>query len=184
MSAWFGRVGTKDALPDGKPCVWLITDPSWTEEDAKYVAAGCEEEGVPLAWDVRPGDAAELARKACLSSHLEVGIGLDAAKGAAIALVHVSDRPYVTGAAEDVEKLRWIGQAAARISKSQPVPEERNSRAKNEKTENKTARGSAITMTAQPPASPPHIDIAEIVRTVMNEMQNKQEGGVDGHESR
>jgi len=165
--------------------VWLITDSSWTEADAKRIAAGCEEEGVPLAWDVRQGEAADLARTACLSSHLEVGIGLDAVKSAAIALVNVSDRPYVTEVAEGAEKLRWIGQAAARISKSQPVPELREpSKEKNEKIENNSARGRAITKTAQPPASPPHIDIAEIIRTVMNELKNKQEGGAGGYEQR
>ena len=173
MSAWFGRVGTKDALPDGKPCVWLITDLSWTEDDAKCVAAGCEEEGVPLAWDVRSGSAAELARAACLNSHLEVGIGLDAGREAAIALVHVSEHPYVTQLAEGPEKLRWIGQAAARISKSQPVPEVRrpdNANTNEKKSEKNPARGAAITKTAQPPASAPNIDIAEIVRAVMAEL--------------
>lgn len=170
MSAWFGRVGAGDALPDDKPCVWLITDASWSEGDAKAVAAGCEEEGVPLAWDVRSGAAAELARAACLRSRLEVGIGLDAGGEAAIALVHVSGLPYITAAAE-LEKLRWIGQAAARMSKGQPLPDARRPNnphgANAGKDQKNPARGSAITKTAQPPASAPNIDIAEIVRAVM-----------------
>lgn len=174
MSAWFGRAGTKDALPDEKPCVWLITDPSWSESDARRVAAGCEEEGVPLAWDVRAGGAWELARSACLSSRLEVGIGIDAGKDAAISLVQVSGYPYVTRTADGPEELRWIGQAAARISKSQPVPGARGrgnkDHANEEKHERVPARGAAITKTAQPPASAPNIDIAEIVRAVMGEI--------------
>jgi len=123
MSAWFGRIGSDDELPEKMPAIWLVTDPSCPKSRARFVADGCEEEGIPLAWDVRQGSAQELAKFASLSSHLEVGIGLDA-KGGAIALVAVTDKPYIMRAAESGKHLRWLGQAAARMSKSQPVPEE------------------------------------------------------------
>jgi hypothetical protein len=123
MSAWFGRIGSDDELPEKMPAIWLVTDPSCPENRARFVADGCEEEGIPLAWDVRQGSAEDLAKFASLSSHLEVGVGLDA-KGGAIALVAVTDKPYITRAAESGKQLRWLGQAAARMSKSQPVPDE------------------------------------------------------------
>jgi hypothetical protein len=109
------------------PAIWLITDPSCPEDAARKVADGCEEEGTPLAWDVRPGDANSLARAACLSSHLETGIGIGPDGTAAIALVSVSEKPYIelrAADAMDTRQLRWLGQAAARISKSQPIPVE------------------------------------------------------------
>lgn len=186
MSAWFGRVGTPNALPDGKPSVWLITDSSWAEEDARRLAAGCEEEGVPLSWDVRPGKAADLARAACLSSHLEVGVGIDEKKEAAIAIVHVSDRPYVTGIAGGSEELRWFGQAAARISKSQPVPDKRESgnlhgKQREERGETNPARGAAGGQACPSSPASPDIDIAELVRAVMGALSAAgQNGGKEG----
>ncbi|MDR3255787.1 MAG: glycerol dehydratase reactivase beta/small subunit family protein [Synergistaceae bacterium] len=123
MGAWFGRIGSSDALPEKMPAVWLVTDPSFSESRARFVADGCEEEGIPLAWDVKQGNADELARFASLRSQLEVGIGLDA-NGGAIALVAVTDKPYITRGADSSKRLRWLGQAAARISKSQPIPDE------------------------------------------------------------
>jgi hypothetical protein len=125
FSAWFGQAGTQSALPEKMPAIWLITDPSCPEDAARKVADGCEEEGTPLAWDVRQGDAKDLARAACLSSHLETGIGIGPDGTAAIALVSVSEKPYMelaAGDAADAGQLRWLGQAAARISKSQPIP--------------------------------------------------------------
>ncbi|MDR1977483.1 MAG: glycerol dehydratase reactivase beta/small subunit family protein [Synergistaceae bacterium] len=121
MNAWFGRVGGRDALPDNKPSIWLVTDPSFEERDARLVASGCEEEGVPLAWDVKSGSSSELARMACLRSRLEVGIGIDSGHRGAIALVAVNDAPYIERDAGTPARLRWIGQAAARMSKGQPI---------------------------------------------------------------
>lgn len=188
MNAWLGRAGTSDALPSEKPSVWLLGDGSITEAAARGIGAGCEEEGVPLAWDVRPGDASDLARAACMSSRLEVGIGLDSSGEAAIALVSVTDRPYLRFPVRDAADLRWIGQAAARISKGQPVPEKHNNNpGPVPKKRDNTAHGGAIVRTAQPPKSAPEIDISKIVSAVMMEFykqQNKLEGGMDGHEAR
>jgi hypothetical protein len=123
MSAWFGRVGSPGALPEKMPSIWLIMDPSRPETEARRVADGCEEEGTPLAWDVRKGRAEDLARSACLSSQLEVGIGIGPDGNAAIALVSVTGKPYIELVGTETGQLRWLGQAAARISKSQPIPE-------------------------------------------------------------
>ncbi|MDR1651734.1 MAG: glycerol dehydratase reactivase beta/small subunit family protein [Synergistaceae bacterium] len=121
MSAWFGRVGSPDALPETKPSVWLVTDPSFDEASARHVAAGCEEEGVPLAWDVRSGNSPDLARIACLRSRLEVGVGIDSERRGAIALVSVANVPYLERSAATPGTLRWLGQTAARMSKGEPV---------------------------------------------------------------
>jgi hypothetical protein len=126
MSAWFGRVGGGEGLPESKPSVWLLTDASLGESEARAVAAGCEEEGVPLAWDVKSGSSSELARAACLRSRLETGIGIGTerkgaiAKGA-IALVSVADAPYLERDADTPSRLRWLGQTAARLSKGEPI---------------------------------------------------------------
>jgi hypothetical protein len=102
----------------------MITDQSFPSEDAKAVASGCEEEGVPLVWDMKPGASAELARMACMRSHLKVGIGIDASKNGSIALVSVTEAPYIERGADTPARLRWLGQTAARISKGEPVTKE------------------------------------------------------------
>jgi hypothetical protein len=124
MSAWFGRVGSQDALPDNKPSVWMVTDPSFKYEDALFVAIGCEEEGVPLAWDIKPGSSPELSRMACLRSRLEVGIGIDSFRKGAVSLVSVTDAPYIERDAGTPARLRWLGQTAAKISKGEPIAKE------------------------------------------------------------
>jgi hypothetical protein len=125
MNAWFGRVGTKDALPEKMPSIWLVIDPKYPQDRARSIADGCEEEGIPLAWDIKAGSAEELAHFASLRSQLEVGIGIGPDGESAIALVAVTDKPYIKRRAEDKSPLRWLGQAAARLSKSQPIPGER-----------------------------------------------------------
>jgi len=127
INAWFGRVGSKDALPENKPSLWLITDPSITNEEALFVAAGCEEEGVPLAWDIKSGvsgGSAELSRMACMRSRLEVGLGIDSHRKGTVSLIAVTDAPYIEGDADTPARLRWLGQAAARISKGEPIVKE------------------------------------------------------------
>ena len=124
MNAWFGRVGSKDALPDNKPSVWLVTDPSFGVEDAVIVAAGCEEEGVPLAWDIKSGTSADLSRMACLRSRLEVGIGIDSRRKGTISLVAVTGAPYIERDVDTPARLRWIGQTAAKVSKGEPIAKE------------------------------------------------------------
>jgi hypothetical protein len=124
MNSWFGRVGSAGALPENKPSVWMITDQSFPARDAAVVASGCEEEGVPLAWDIKSGTSSELARMACMRSHLKVGIGIDAYRRGSIALVSVTESPYIERGADSPTRLRWLGQTAARISKGEPVAQE------------------------------------------------------------
>jgi hypothetical protein len=119
VNAWFGRAD--DALPEGKPAVWLLTDASFEESEAGAVASGCEEEGVPLVWGAESGSSSELARAACLRSRLETGIGIGRDRGGAIALVSVPDAPYLERDADTPSRLRWLGQAAARLSKGEPM---------------------------------------------------------------
>lgn len=166
MNRWFGKVGTGDALPDDMPALYLMTDASCGEERAKFIAAGCEEEGIPLAWDVKTGSAAELARLACLRSQLEVGIGIDSAGNAAIAMVTVAEKPYVERPAETPEQLRWLGQAAARMSQSQPIVEE------NKYTAERKSGQTAAVPTYRPalPAERGESDIAFVVEAVIREL--------------
>jgi hypothetical protein len=121
MNAWFGRVGSRDALPDNKPSVWLVTDSSISYEEALFVAAGCEEEGVPMAWDIKSGSSAELSRMACLRSRLEVGVGVDSHRKGALSLVAVTGAPYMERKADTPARLRRLGQTAARIAKGEPI---------------------------------------------------------------
>ena len=102
----------------------MITNQSFSAENAEAVASGCEEEGVPLVWDIKSGTSAELARMACMRSHLKVGIGIDASKKGSIALVSVTEAPYIERGADSPAGLRWLGQTAARISKGEPVTKE------------------------------------------------------------
>jgi hypothetical protein len=124
MNAWFGRVGSVGALPENKPSVWMISDETLSLNDAAIVASGCEEEGVPLVWDIKSGTAPELARMACMRSHLKVGIGIDSAKKGSISLVAVTNAPYLERGADSPERLRWLGQTAARLSKGEPIARE------------------------------------------------------------
>jgi hypothetical protein len=170
MSAWFGRVGSPDALPEKMPAIWLVTDPSCPESRARFVADGCEEEGIPLAWDLKDGSAEELAHFASLRSQLEVGIGLGADGLGAIAVVAVADRPYISRAAVTERPLRWLGQAAARISKSQPIPSD-----------------ITVSVPSRAPVAEESVEVAgdveSLVRLIGEALMRLQEG-VDEHERR
>jgi hypothetical protein len=122
MNTWFGRVGTENALPEKMPSVWLVTDMSCPEEYARFVAAGCEEEGIPLSWHVQPGNSHELSYFASTRAQLQVGIGLDGNGIGAVSIVSLPGQPYVSEEARTEESLRWLGQVAAKLSKGQPLP--------------------------------------------------------------
>ena len=122
MSAWFARKGE---FPNEKPSILLLMSSRLDEASARYVGAGCEEEGVPLCWDYQDGKAEELSSLASVRSRLEVGVGLDA-EGGSISLLKIPGGSYLQSKGVSPAELRWIGQAAARLSKGEPLPVEDN----------------------------------------------------------
>ena len=84
---------------------------------AREVAAGCEEESVPLQLEVRQGAAAILAREAARAAPAGIGIGGDATT-LVIALA-TWPHPYVSA---PVAEARRIGQTAARLAARRPLP--------------------------------------------------------------
>ncbi len=84
---------------------------------AQPLAAGFEEEGVPLEIGEGVGDALDLARDAAARSALGIGVGSDT-----LALVLVLSaspgRPYLQGTPDGA---RAFGHAAARIASQRPV---------------------------------------------------------------
>ena len=119
MSAWLGQWGH---FPETKPAVFMLLGGGLPDDYIELIGAGCEEEGVPLCWDYHQGEAFSLAQDASKRSRLEIGIGVDNAS-VCVALRKVPMGPYVTLKGYSRENLRWIGQAAARLSKGQPIPQ-------------------------------------------------------------
>ncbi len=111
---------------DERPSIHLYVSPETEESAISLVAAGAEEEGIPLRWTFGKGSASELARKASLSSPLQVGAGLDS-KGIAVTFVTYRESgAYLEESFEGVDRLqllRWLGQTVARFVKKEPLPE-------------------------------------------------------------
>jgi hypothetical protein len=80
------------------------------------VAAGCEEESVPVVVEERVGPAAELARTAARAAPAGIGVGGDAAT-LVVALAGWPE-PYVTA---PVSQAREIGHVAARLAARRPL---------------------------------------------------------------
>jgi Dehydratase medium subunit len=98
------------------PFVALIDDPV----TARQVAAGFEEEGVPLGIELRSGRPLELAREAARGSTLGLGIG--GAAGCLVAvLAAASGRAYIEAHARDA---RRFGHEVARIVARRPLTAE------------------------------------------------------------
>jgi hypothetical protein len=108
--------------PKEKPCIVLLQDPSVNDKWSLQVGVGCEEEGIPLAWGSRPGNAHELARYAALESRLEVGIGLSGSEGAVTFAKYPEEKAYIHQTLKDASYLWWLGQVAARFVKREPIP--------------------------------------------------------------
>ena len=83
---------------------------------ARDVAAGCEEESVPLALERRAGTAAELARAAARLAPAGIGVGGDE-ETLVVALAGWPE-PYVTA---PVSQAREIGHVAARLAARRPL---------------------------------------------------------------
>jgi hypothetical protein len=81
------------------------------------LAAGFEEEGVPLRCEHAGGEALELARDAARRSPLGLGIGADAER-IVLVLAAASGSPYLEASSEDA---RAFGQAAARVAAHRPL---------------------------------------------------------------
>jgi hypothetical protein len=93
--------------------VALLDDPA----AARDLAAGFEEESVPLAVQPRAGDALPLAREAARVSALGLGIGGSSGR-LVLVLAASPGRPYLDGA---VSEARAFGHAAARLAAGRPL---------------------------------------------------------------
>jgi hypothetical protein len=91
----------------------LISEPAL----GAALAAGFEEEGVPLTIEVAEGTAHNLAREAARQSVLGLGLGGDAEQ-LVLALAAASERPYVEGPASDA---RSFAHNAARVATRRPL---------------------------------------------------------------
>ena len=83
--------------------------------DASSLAAGCEEEGVPVLIRRCEGSAEALARLAAAESLLGIGVSIDA-RGGMIVLAAAPGSPYLTGT-----DLRLLGHQAACIAARRPL---------------------------------------------------------------
>lgn len=81
------------------------------------LAAGFEEEGVPLAMQTAAGAPVTLAREAARSSLLGLGIGADRHR-LALVLAGATTGPYLEAAARDA---RSFAHNAARIAARRPL---------------------------------------------------------------
>jgi hypothetical protein len=91
----------------------LISEPAL----GPALAAGFEEEGVPLTIEVAEGTAHNLAREAARQSVLGLGLGGDAEQ-LVLALAAASKHPYVEGPAGDA---RSFAHNAARVATRRPL---------------------------------------------------------------
>ncbi|AER65944.1 hypothetical protein Tlie_0200 [Thermovirga lienii DSM 17291] len=110
-------------IQENRPVIVLLLSDSCPEEWVRHIGAGCEEEGVPLAWGRRSdGRASSLAKEAAVISRLEVGIGLDRTESA-VTMFSLSEHPPYVAAFHggDPLVLRWLGHNASRLVKREPL---------------------------------------------------------------
>jgi hypothetical protein len=93
--------------------VALLDDPA----AARELAAGFEEEGVPLSTEARQGEALPLAREAARASALGLGIGGSAGQ-LVLTLAAAPRKAYLDGRASEA---RAFGHAAARLAAGRPL---------------------------------------------------------------
>ena len=93
--------------------VALLADPA-AERD---LAAGFEEESVPLTVESRSGDPLALARAAARDSALGLGIGSSSGR-LFLVLAAAPGEPYLEGT---VSEARAFGHAAARLAAGRPL---------------------------------------------------------------
>ena len=102
------------------PAIFLLVD-NHEERVTSLVGTGCEEEGVPLVWDYISGSQEHPAHEASMRSRLDTGIAVRG-RTASIGISHLPGRAWMEMEIDDDRLWRWIGQAAARIVKCQPMP--------------------------------------------------------------
>lgn len=106
-------------MPEQRPCIVLLLNPPLDAGIAERIGLGCEEEGIPLAWDsAKPEDTPHAA---ALRSRLDVGIVAGEGR-ASLGVTQVPEGAWMKVAVEGPEDWRWVGQAAARLVKGQPMP--------------------------------------------------------------
>jgi hypothetical protein len=109
-----------------KPAVRIEASTPVPDSIIAPILWGLEEEGMPADIRVgRHGSAQRLAKQAADGSPLNVGIGIEMAKGS-VALHHrdLPEEKPVTLLADhhlDVERLRRLGANAARLVKGEPL---------------------------------------------------------------
>lgn len=102
------------------PAIFLLID-NHEERIVSLVGTGCEEEGIPVVWDYISGTQAHPAHEASMRSRLDTGIAI-CGRTASIGISHLPDRAWIEMEIDDDRLWRWLGQAAARIVKCQPMP--------------------------------------------------------------
>lgn len=107
-------------MPNERPCVVLSLLPPLGRDIAELIGTGCEEENIPLAWDMAQ-DAEETAHAVAMRSRLDVGI-LAKDGEAAIGVTQVPEGAWMELKIKRSEDWRWLGQVAARLVKGQPMP--------------------------------------------------------------
>jgi len=113
----------KDIEEQNRPVIVLLLSEGCPDEWAMHVGAGCEEEGVPVAWKkMSNGRASFLAKEAAVLSRLEVGIGVDEKESAVTTFSLSEHPPYITAFhGGDPLVLRWLGHNASRLVKREPL---------------------------------------------------------------
>lgn len=117
-------------VDDGPPSVVVAAHPDAPPAVAREVHAGAEEQGVPTASVVGPGDtgdtgdtggAAAAARAAAARSRLEVGVGIGADGTVAVAHALVAGAVLTTPVGAGPDAHRRAGADAARIVTGLPL---------------------------------------------------------------
>lgn len=109
-----------DKMPNDRPCVILSLHSPVDEKIVDYIGAGCEEENIPVAWYVAQ-DLNETPHDVSLRSRLQIGIIAEKNR-AYIGVVHLPGKIWLDAEMKTPDDWRWLGQAAARVVKSQPMP--------------------------------------------------------------
>jgi hypothetical protein len=108
-----------------EPLVLALVAAQVPEAALRALAAGFEEEGVPLALEGAEGTAHELGRTAAARAVLGLGIGVDAL-GCAAVLAASPGAPYLEA---PLAELRAFAQDAARVAGRRPLRRRPASRA-------------------------------------------------------